>query len=72
VGAFSKYQNALRIKNLLLQGGFNVEIVEVPSAGRRLHAVRVVRFYSMEEAETEGERVKDKYGLEYRVLNRPE
>ena len=72
VGAFSKYQNALRIKNLLLQGGFNVEIVEVPSAGRRLHAVRVVRFYSMDEAETEGERVKDKYGLEYRVLNRPE
>ena len=72
VGAFSKYQNALRIKNLLLQGGFNVEIAEVPSTGRRLHAVRVVRFYSMEEAETEGERVKDKYGLEYRVLNRPE
>jgi len=72
VGAFSKYESALRIKNLLLQGGFNVEIVEVPSAGRRLHAVRVLRFYSLEEAETEGERVKDKYGLEYRVLNRPE
>ena len=72
VGAFSKYESALRIKNLLLQGGFNVEIVEVPSAGRRLHAVRVVRFYSMEEAETEGERVKDKYGLEYRILKRPE
>ena len=72
VGAFSKYESALRIKNLLLQGGFNVEIIEVPSAGRRLHAVRVLRFYSLEEAETEGERVKDKYGLEYRVLNRPE
>ena len=72
VGAFSKYESALRIKNLLLQGGFNVEIVEVPSAGRRLHAVRVLRFYSLEEAEAEGERVKDKYGLEYRVLNRPE
>jgi cell division septation protein DedD len=72
VGAFSKYESALRIKNLLLQGGFNVEIVEVPSAGRRLHAVRVLRFYSLDEAETEGERVKDKYGLEYRVLNRPE
>ena len=49
-----------------------MEIAEVPSTGRRLHAVRVVRFYSMEEAETEGERGKDKYGLEYRVLNRPE
>ena len=49
-----------------------MEIVEVPSAGRRLHAVRVLRFYSQEEAEAEGERVKDKYGLEYRVLNRPE
>ena len=72
VGAFSKYESALRIKNLLLQGGFKVEIVEVPSAGRRLHAVRVLRFYSLDEAETEGERVKDKYGLEYRVLNRPE
>ena len=72
VGAFSKYESALRIKNLLLQGGFNVEIIAVPSAGRRLHAVRVVRFYSMEEAETEGERVKDKYGLEYRILKRPE
>ena len=72
VGAFSKYESALRIKNLLLQGGFNVEIAAVPSAGRRLHAVRIVRFYSMEEAETEGERVKDKYGLEYRILKRPE
>ena len=49
-----------------------MEIIAVPSAGRRLHAVRVVRFYSMEEAETEGERVKDKYGLEYRILKRPE
>tara|TARA_B110000438_G_C15802622_1_gene645867 strand:- start:701 stop:1573 length:873 start_codon:yes stop_codon:yes gene_type:complete len=72
VGAFSKYQNALRIKNLLIQGGFSSEIVEVPSAGRRLHAVRVVRFYSFEDAEKEGERVKKKFGLEYRVLNRPE
>jgi len=72
VGAFSKYDSALRIKNLLLHGGFKVEIVEVPSAGRRLHAVRVLRFYSLEEAETEGERVKDRYGFEYRVLNRPE
>ncbi len=72
VGAFSKYESALRIKNLLLQGGFKVEIIEVPSAGRRLHAVRVLRFYSMDQAETEGERVKGKYGLEYRVLNRPE
>ena len=72
VGAFSKYESALRIKNLLLQGGFKVEIVEVPSGGRRLHAVRVLRFYSLDEAEIEGERVKDKYGLDYRVLNRPE
>tara|TARA_B110000014_G_C20114134_1_gene587844 strand:+ start:1729 stop:2601 length:873 start_codon:yes stop_codon:yes gene_type:complete len=71
VGAFSKYKNALRIKNLLVQGGFNAEIVEVPSAGRRLHAVRIVRFHSFEEAEKEGERVKMKFGLEYRVLNRP-
>ena len=71
VGAFSKYQNAQRIKNLLVQGGFNAEIVEVPSAGRRLHAVRIVRFYSFEEAEKEGEQVKMKFGLEYRVLNRP-
>jgi len=67
----SKYKNALRIKNLLVQGGFNAEIVEVPSAGRRLHAVRIVRFYSFEDAESEGERVKKKFGLEYRVLNRP-
>ena len=47
VGAFSKYKNALRIKNLLVQGGFNAEIVEVPSTGRRLHAVRIVRFFSL-------------------------
>jgi len=71
VGAFSKYQNAQRIKNLLVQGGFNAEIVEVPSAGRRLHAVRIIRFNSFDEAEKEGERVKMKFGLEYRVLNRP-
>ena len=71
VGAFSKYQNAQRIKNLLIQGGFNAEIVEVPSAGRRLHAVRIIRFNSFDEAEKEGERVKMKFGLEYRVLNRP-
>ena len=71
VGAFSKYQNAQRIKNLLVQGGFNAEIVEVPSAGRRLHAVRIIRFNSFDEAEKEGERMKMKFGLEYRVLNRP-
>ena len=71
VGAFSKYRNAQRIKNLLVQGGFNAVIVEVPSAGRRLHAVRIIRFHSFEEAEKEGERVKMKFGLEYKVLNRP-
>ena len=59
---------------ILLAGqvSFKVEIVEVPSGGRRLHAVRVLRFYSLDEAEIEGERVKDKYGLDYRVLKRPE
>ncbi len=72
VGAFGKYFNAQRLQKLLQVGGYQVEIHEVNSDGRRLHAVRVVRYSSRGEAQTTGRKLKGKYGLDFRVINKPE
>ena len=71
LGAFGKYDNAKRLKNMIKNAGYPVEIVEVMSNGKRLHAVRVVRFNSEHEAGNVGKKIKVQYGVNYRVLNRP-
>ncbi len=71
LGAFGKYANAKRLKNIVSGAGYPIEIVEVMSNGKRLHAVRVVRFSSESEAEKIGKGIKSKYGVNFRVLKRP-
>lgn len=71
LGAFGKYDNAKRLKNMIKNAGFPIELVEVISNGKRLHAVRIVRFTSTDEADKVGRHIKSLYGVNYRVLNRP-
>ncbi|MDP6737168.1 MAG: SPOR domain-containing protein [Nitrospinaceae bacterium] len=71
VGAFRKYDNARKLKEQIVSGGFPVQIDEVASHGMRLHAVRVVRFERKEDAEQIGKRIQKEFGVSYRVLNRP-
>jgi len=70
LGAFGKYTNAKRLKSIVAGAGYPIEIVEVISNGNRLHAVRVVRFRSVKEAEEVGQEIKSKYGFNFRVLKR--
>lgn len=71
LGAFGKYDNAKRLQNMISGAGLPIEIVEVMSNGKRLHAVRVVRFSSEDDANQVGKQIKAQYGINYRVLNRP-
>jgi hypothetical protein len=56
---------------MIKSAGYPIEIVEVMSNGKRLHAVRVVRFKTTEEANKVGRNIKAQYGVNYRVLKRP-
>ncbi len=71
LGAFGKYDNAKRLQNMIKNAGLPIEIVEVMSNGKRLHAVRVVRFSSVADADHIGQQIKAQYGVNYRILNRP-
>lgn len=71
LGAFGKYDNAKRLKNMVKGSGYPIEIVEVMSNSKRLHTVRIVRFGSEDDADKVGREVKALYGVNYRVLNRP-
>ncbi len=71
VGAFGKYQNAKKLKMNLSQNGYTVEIDEIDSGGKRLHAVRVLRFSSKAEAQRVGKELKRKFSLNYRVIHKP-
>ncbi len=72
IGAFGSIQNATRLKLQVSQIGYEVEITPVQTNGRRLHAVRVVRYKSKSSAQRVGNSIKKKLGLDYRVLYRPE
>lgn len=72
VGAFGKHTNATRIQKQLQSNGYIVEIHEVNSNGRRLHAVRIVRYSSREEAQIVGRKIKGIYGIDFRVIKNPE
>ena len=71
VGAFGKYNNAKRLKNQLQGNGFITEIHTINSNGKRLHAVRLVRYEEKSDAEKIGRKLKKKYGLDFRVINNP-
>ena len=72
VGAFGKYENANRLKKQIQGNGYSAEVHTVNSNGKRLHAVRIVRFISKKDAEKIGKGLKKKFGLDFRVLNNPE
>ena len=72
VGAFGKYENANRLKKQIQSNGYSAEVNAVNSNGKRLHAVRIVRFISKKDAEKIGKGLKKKFGLDFRVLNNPE
>jgi len=72
VGAFGKYENANRLKKQIQSNGYSAEVHAVNSNGKRLHAVRIVRFISKKDAEKIGKGLKKKFGLDFRVLNNPE
>ena len=72
VGAFGKYNNAKRLKNQLQGNGFITEIHTINSNGKRLHAVRLVRYEEKSDAEKIGKNLKKKYGLDFRVINNPQ
>ncbi len=71
LGAFGKYDNAKRLKTIVSGSGYPIDIVEVMSNGKRLHAVRIVRFSNEQEAEKVGREIKSTYGVNFRVLKRP-
>jgi cell division septation protein DedD len=71
IGAFGNLGNANRMKLQVSQIGYGVEISPVQTNGRKLHAVRVVRFKNKSEAERVGNVIKKKLGIDYRVLYRP-
>ena len=72
VGAFRKYSNAKRLKMNLNQNGYKVMVEEIIANRARLHVVRVVRYASREDANQVGVELKNKFGLDFRVLKKPE
>ena len=71
VGAFGKYNNAQRLKKQLQGNGYPTEVHTINSNGKRLHAVRLVRYQEEIDAEKIGKKIKKKYGLDFRVIFNP-
>jgi len=69
VGAFSEKKNAEVIVNRLESAGYNIEIVE-RSGEMNLYLVQIVRFDTIEKAINVGEEVSDKFGIEFRIVER--
>lgn len=72
VGAFSQWKNANSLQTTLQNKGYQVEVNQILSQGRRLHIVRVVRYATKMEAESVAKKLQKTLGLDYRVLKRPE
>jgi len=72
VGAFGKYENANRLKKQIQGHGYATEVHTVNSNGKRLHAVRIVRYKTKYSADKIGQKLKKKFGLDFRVINSPE
>ena len=51
MGAFGKYENANRLNKQIQSNGYGAEVHAVNSNGKRLHAVRIVRYASKKDAE---------------------
>ena len=71
IGAFSRKENAKRLKLQVRQLGHDVSINKVESNGKTFYAVRVNRYSSKIKAEQVGKNIKSKLGVTYKVLYRP-
>lgn len=71
IGAFGDIQNANRLKLQVKQIGYNVKIMPIKTNGRNYNAVRIFSYKSKSEAEKVGKLIKNKLGIDYRVLYRP-
>jgi len=69
VGAFREWKNADTIVKRLESVGYNVKVIK-NSGNEGLHLIQIVPFNTMEEAINIGEKVKDQFGLEFRILER--
>ncbi len=69
VGAFRDKNNAETIANRLKAAGYAIELFE-RQGELSLYLVQIVRFSTLEEAIITGEEVSDKFGLEFRILER--
>ena len=56
----------------LNQNGYKVMVEEIIANRTRLHVGRVVRYTSREDANQVGVELKNKFGLDFRVLKKPE
>lgn len=72
IGAFGNIQNAKRLKLQVTQIGYDVSIIPIKTNGRAFNAVRVFSYKSKSQAEKVGRVIKNKLGIDYRVLYRPE
>ncbi len=70
VGAFSRANNALNLRNAFVKAGYPGEITETSIGGQEVFLVLVGRFESRKSAEAYGDKIKREYGKPYRVVSR--
>lgn len=68
VGAFGVKQNAERLADRLRAAGFSVEIISKQSTKKLLHHVRVGAYPTRQAAQEAGEKLKEDFGLEFRIV----
>jgi len=68
VGAFGVRENADRLAAKMRSAGFSVEIVTIQSTKTLLHHVRVGGYPTREAARATGEKLKESFGLEFRLV----
>ena len=71
IGAFSRNENAKRLKLQVSQLGHDVSINKVESNGKTFYAVRINRYKTKRKAEEIGKDIKSKLGVNFKVLYRP-
>ncbi len=70
IGAFSRINNALNLRNYLANLGFPVELREKSEGGRTTYLVWLGSFASKQDAEQFGRKFKNEHGKPYRVVEK--
>jgi DedD protein len=68
VGAFGVRENADKLADKLRGAGYAVEIFSIQSTRTLLHHVRVGGYPTREAAQATGEKLKEDFGLEFRLV----